>query len=81
MEYAEIMPDAVMAGMPSWAAEAHIWSGMALGWIHKVVSLLTSAPYGRGKLTVTTFKFPSSVLERSAVAQNMLAGIITLAAL
>lgn len=80
MEYAEIMPDAVLVGVPSWGAEAHIWAGLALGWIHKAVSLLTNIPYGRGKLTVTSFKFPAGALERSAAAQNLLAGVIALAA-
>jgi hypothetical protein len=79
MEYAEIMPDAVLAGTPAWVSDGHVWAGLALGWIHKVVSLLTNMPYGRGVLTVTTFKFPPEVLARSAVAQNMLAGLIELA--
>jgi hypothetical protein len=79
MEYAEVMPDAILAGLPSWAAEAHEWAGLALGWIHKEVSLLTSMPYGRGKLTVTTFKFPVDVLGRNAVAQSLLAGLLELA--
>ena len=79
MEYAEIMPDAVLAGLPSWATEGHVWAGLGLGWIHKVVSLITSMPYGRGKLTVTTFKFPTDALQHSAVAQSLLAGLVELA--
>jgi hypothetical protein len=79
MEYAEIMPDAVLAGTPAWVSDGHVWAALALGWIHKVVSLLTSMPYGRGKLTVTTFKFPTEVLGRSATAQNLLAGLLELA--
>lgn len=79
MEYAEVMPDAVLVGTPSWASDGHVWAGLALGWIHKVVSLLTTMPYGRGAITVTTFKFPPETLARSAVVQNLLAGLVELA--
>jgi hypothetical protein len=80
MEYADVMPDAVLAGTPAWASEGHVWAGLGLGWIHKVVSLLTRAPYGRGVITATTFRFSPEALEKSAAAQNLLAGIIALAA-
>jgi hypothetical protein len=79
MEYAEVMPDAVLVGTPTWASDGHMWAGLALGWIHKVVSLMTTMPYGRGTLTATTFKFPPEVLQRSAVAQSLLSGVVTLA--
>jgi tripartite-type tricarboxylate transporter receptor subunit TctC len=50
------MPDAVHAGLAAWAARSHSWSGLALGWIHKPVSLLSVLPYvqaGRMKLIAT----------------------------
>lgn len=80
MEYAEVMPDAVLVGTPAWASEGHVWAGLALGWVHKVVSLITAIPYGRGSLTISTFKFPAKALESSAAAQNLLAGLVELAA-
>ncbi len=79
MEYAPVMPDAVLVGLPAWANEGHAWAGLALGWIHRVVSLLATMPYGRGLITATTFKFSPEVLASNAVAQNLLAGIISLA--
>lgn len=79
MEYAEIMPDAVLAGLPSWSLAGHSWAGLALGWILKVVSLLATAPYGKGWLTATTFKITPDLLRRNVVAQALLAGMVELA--
>jgi hypothetical protein len=78
MEYADIMPDAVYAGLPAWAARTHSWAGLALGWIHKPVSLLSLMPYGKGQLAVTTFKLDARRLGENAVAQALFDGIVQL---
>jgi hypothetical protein len=80
MEYAEIMPDAVIVGMPPWGMNEYNWAGLALGWIHRPVSLLVRIPYGRGSLVVTTFKLTPEILARNVIAQGVLAGCIELAA-
>jgi hypothetical protein len=80
MEYADIMPDAVITGLPAWAMNAHSWANLALGWIHKPVSLLAEFPYGRGKLTVTTFNLTDDLLATDAIAQTLFAGLVELAA-
>ncbi len=78
MEYADIMPDAVFAGLPAWAFVSHSWAGLALGWIHKPASLLATMPYGNGQLAVTTFKLNSQTLANNVVAQALLDGILQL---
>jgi hypothetical protein len=78
MEYAPIMPDAVLTGLPAWAFGVRTWAGLALGWIHMPVSLLTEMHYGRGHLVVTTFKLNAENLADDAVAQALLAGILRL---
>ena len=78
MEYADIMPDAVFAGLPAWALVSHSWAGLALGWIHKPASLLATMPYGNGQLAVTTFKLNSQTLPNNVVAQALLDGILQL---
>ena len=80
MEYAAVMPDAVITGIPAWRYQARSWAGLAVGWLHKPVSLLARLPYGRGALTVTTFKLSPTLLEHHAIAQGLLAGLTTLAA-
>ena len=80
MEYATIMPDAIIVGMPAWAYGDRSWAGLALGWIHKPVSLLLKAPYGDGQITVTTFKLTAAAVQENALAQALLQGVVTLAA-
>lgn len=79
MEYAEIMPDAVLTGVPAWRYRNRTWAGLALGWIHKPVSLVAKIPYGRGSITVSTFNLPADLVANHAIAQTLLAGLITLA--
>ncbi len=79
MEYAEIMPDAVLVGLPIWAMNAHSWAGLALGWIHKPVSLLASLPYGKGWITVSTFNLTAENVTNTVIAQGLVAGLIDLA--
>jgi hypothetical protein len=78
MEYADIMPDAVVAGLTAWAYVSHSWAGIALGWIHKPASLLASMPYGNGQLAVTTFKLNSQTLPNNVIAQAVLDGALQL---
>ena len=77
MEYAPVMPDYVLVGLPAWAYRTHSWAGLALGWIHKPVSLLVEMPYGKGKVTITTFKLNAQTLAEDAVAQAIWQGAIT----
>ncbi len=78
MEYAAIMPDAVLVGLPAWAYRTHSWAGLALGWIHKPVSLLAEMPYGKGQVVITTFKLDAATLATNAVAQAIWAGCVEL---
>ncbi|MCX6049612.1 MAG: hypothetical protein NT075_31315, partial [Chloroflexi bacterium] len=78
MEYADIMPDAVITGVPAWIAREHNWAGLALGWIHKPVSLLTKVHYGRGTMVLTTFKLSAETLADNVVAQSLFAGLVAL---
>ena len=75
MESAKIMPDAVIAGLPSWVQQEHSWAGLAVGWVHKAVSLLTVVPYGRGQILITTFKLNAATLTNDTMAQALLAGM------
>jgi hypothetical protein len=34
MELAKLMPDAVLAGLPSWAQRDHSWAGLTVGCLH-----------------------------------------------
>jgi hypothetical protein len=76
MEWGPIMPDNVIDGLPQWVQRSHSWAGMAVGWIHKSVSLLTVMPYGRGRIAITTFKLNAATLAEDATAQALLAGLV-----
>jgi hypothetical protein len=78
MEWAPLMPDAVIAGLPSWVQRSHSWAGLAVGWVHQAVSLLLVVPYGRGRLLVTTFKLNAATLATDAVAPALFAGALDL---
>src|SRR6185503_16036486 len=78
MEYAAIMPDAVIAGLPSWVQREHSWAGLTVGWIHKTVSLLAALPYGRGQLVITTFKLDATTLSNEVMAQALFEGMLKL---
>jgi hypothetical protein len=80
MEYASVMPDAIIVGTPTWAYGDRSWAGLALGWIHKPVSLLLKAPYGDGQITVTTFKLSAAAVREDAMAQALMVGVVNLAA-
>jgi hypothetical protein len=79
MEYADIMADAVIVGLPAWTMNAHSWANLALGWIHKPVSLLAEIPYGHGHLTVTTFNLTDELLAGDVIGQTLFAGLVNLA--
>ena len=78
MEYAAIMPDVVLAGLPSWMQREHSWAGLTVGWIHKTVSLLSVLPYGRGQILITTFKLNETTLATDAIAQALFTGMLKL---
>jgi hypothetical protein len=78
MEYADVMPDAVIAGLPTWVQREHSWAGLTVGWIHKTVSLLSVLPYGHGRILITTFKINSDTLANDAIGQALLAGMLNL---
>jgi hypothetical protein len=80
MEYASVMPDAIIVGTPAWAYGDRSWAGLALGWIHKPVSLLLKASYGDGQITVTTFKLSAAAVREDAMAQALMVGVVNLAA-
>ncbi|MEZ4726642.1 MAG: glycoside hydrolase family 2 TIM barrel-domain containing protein [Caldilineaceae bacterium] len=80
MDYAALMPDLVLTGIPAWAYSDRSWAGLALGWIHKPVSLLAKAAYGDGTITATTFKLTAETLRENVIAQALLQGVVTLAA-
>jgi hypothetical protein len=75
MAWAAIMPDAVLDGLPAWMQRDHSWAGLAVGWVHKAVSLLALLPAGHGRLLITTFKLNPTTLAGDAVAQALLAGL------
>ncbi|HMN28717.1 MAG TPA: hypothetical protein PKE45_11260, partial [Caldilineaceae bacterium] len=79
MEYADLMPDAVVTGIPAWRYRDLSWAGLALGWVHKPVSLLAKLPYGRGTITLTTFNLSADSLTHHAIAQALMSGLVTLA--
>lgn len=78
MEYASVMPDLVLGNVPARAFPTASWAGLALGWLHKPVSLLHHAPYGNGEIVTTTFKLTPTTLADDVVAQALLAGCLGL---
>lgn len=77
MEFQPVIPDAVLVGVPHWASDAS-WAGLAVGWIHKPVSLLASGRYGRGYVVATTFRLPAELVAINSVAQALLSGMLTI---
>jgi hypothetical protein len=59
--------------------KAHSWANLALGWIHKPVSLLAVLPYGQGQVTVSTFNLTDEHLRDNVIAQTLLAGMVEMA--
>lgn len=78
MEYAAVMPDWVLGNVPARAFQATSWAGLALGWIHKPVSLLHKAAYGNGQIVTTTFKLTADALENHVIAQQLFRGCVEL---
>lgn len=78
MEYAAIMPDAVLAGLPAWAMRTHCWAGLALGWVHKPVALLAQLAYGRGSMVISTFNLTPETMADNPIAEALLAGMVNL---
>ena len=78
MEWAKLIPDAVLAGLPSWVQRDHSWARLTVGWLHKSVSLLTVLPYGQGRILITTFKLYATTLANDAIAQALFAGMLKL---
>jgi hypothetical protein len=68
----------VITGLPSWVLKNHSWAGLAVGWIHKAVSLLAVLPYGRGHILMTTFKLNPTTLAVDAMAQALFAGAVNM---
>jgi hypothetical protein len=78
MEYAAVMPETVIAGLPTWVQREHSWAGLTVGWIHKTVSLLSLLPYGRGQIVVSTFKLNATTLPTDAIAHALFDGMLRL---
>ncbi len=78
MSFLPVTPTAVIAGLPAWLARDYSRAGLAVGWLHKHVSLLATMPYGQGSMTVTTFDFPPAVLASDALAQTLFNAIVSL---
>jgi len=78
MEYAAVMPDTVITGLPAWVQREHSWAGLTVGWIHKTVSLLTVLPYGRGQLVVSTFKLDANTFTTDVIAHALFDGMLRL---
>ncbi len=78
MEWAPIMPDAVHAGLPQWVQRHHSWAGLAVGWVHKAVSLLSVLPHGRGRILITTFRLNEATLATDAVGQALFAAMLNM---
>ncbi|MCC9078743.1 hypothetical protein FKZ61_021845 [Litorilinea aerophila] len=79
MEFQPVTPRAVLAGLPATLMAQATWAGLALGWIHRPVSLLHRLPYGRGAVTMTTFHLPAETIREDALAQGLFVGLTTLA--
>jgi len=78
MGFEPVMPTAVLAGLPAWLMRDQSWAGLAVGWLHKHVSLLATMRYGLGEMAVTTFRLTPEVLAADAVAQALFAGMMAL---
>ncbi|MCB0045506.1 MAG: hypothetical protein KDD92_08765 [Caldilineaceae bacterium] len=78
MDFAPVMPDVVLAGLPSWALRTASWAGLAVGWVHAAVSLLACLEYGKGRLAVTTFKLHAGTLADNVIAQALFVGALEL---
>jgi hypothetical protein len=78
MPYVNVMPEYVLTGLPAWAFRAQSWAGLAVGWLHKPVSLLSRFPYGHGALVVSTFRLDAETVAEDAVAQGLLDGMLRL---
>lgn len=78
MSFLPIMPTSVLADLPAPLMREHSWAGLAVGWLHKHVSLLVRMRHGRGHMVVTTFRLNSETLADDPIAQALFTAMITL---
>ena len=78
MEWAALMPDAVLTGLPSWVQRSHSWAGLALGWVHKSVSLLSGHPLWSRTNPDHDFQTKCETPGDDVMAQALCAGMLNL---
>ena len=76
MSFEKVVPRHVMVGMKPWEFEAHVHSGLVVGWAHKAAALLCERWFGRGKAVLTTFRVSAEPTGSDPVATVLLEKLV-----
>ena len=76
MSFERVVPRHIMVGMKPWEFEAHVHSGLVVGWAHKAAALLCERWFGRGKAVLTTFRVTAEPAGSDPVATVLLGKLV-----
>jgi hypothetical protein len=76
MSFERVVPHHVLVGMKPWEFEAHVHSGLVVGWGHKASALICERWFGRGKAVMTTFRLSTDAPGVDPVATMLLSNLV-----
>ncbi len=76
--YMAVAPNYVISGLGPWDFESNVYAGLFVGWIHKVVALLTRQRYGAGQAVLTTFRIHAGLIGTDPLTTHLLDAMLLL---
>lgn len=76
MSFERCVPRHVLTGLKPWEFEAHVHSGLVVGWAHKAAALICERWFGRGKAVFTTFRLTAEPAGADPVATVLLGKLV-----
>jgi hypothetical protein len=76
MSFEKVVPRHVLIGMKPWEFEAHVHSGLVVGWAHKAAALICERWFGRGKAVLTSFRLTVEPAGTDPVATVLLSKLV-----
>ena len=71
-----VVPRHVLTGFQPWEYEARVHAGVVVGWVHKPAVTIGERPFGKGKLTATTFRLCEDAPGADPLATALLDALI-----
>lgn len=76
LAFDRIVPRLVLTGFQPWEYETRIHAGVIIGWVHKPAVTIGERPFGKGKLTATTFRLCGDAPGVDPLATTLLDALI-----